>query len=696
MKTGPTALAVLIAAIYAPAMAPAQTATPPVPAASGATAQAAPAEATRSELEAVVVTGQKRKESAQKAALSITAVDGASINEQGQNGLQDALKSVPGVVMQEQSRGSTPTIRGLGADLPPGVGDGAVATNYDGVYNVRPEGSQSMFDVSRIEVLRGPQSTLYGRSGPAGVVNVITNDPTFKREGHATFEVGSYGLLRSELVLNQPLSETLSIRGALTSQNRDGYMSNGTTDAKTFAGRLKVLYKPKEDFSVLLGTEAIRLNGRGVGTVPAYATEPADPYEAPPAPGQRDKYQGQKYWAQVDTNVGIGRLTALASTASAKNEELFPTGPNVVEGQDPKSLRQNSFELRLASQPESALKWLVGYYNYSNHLVVSTVPTGSPAGTTLTVQDTTADSNALFGNVSVPLAAGMRAIGGLRYSSDKKSVKHNMFFPVQDSAGSFSRTDGKIGLEVDTGPQSLMYATVSTGYRPGGWSLAPPYDPIKPETLTSLEVGSKNQFFDNRLRLNASLYYYKYKNYQISDLFFPPGSPFPVLAFYNVEKATNYGGEMEATWRASDVDTLGLSMSYVHATFDSSLVLHPDPIGSPAVDIQGRTLPHSPKLTVAARYARQFYFESGASVSARFDVRHVGSQYVAPNQQPLSFQKAYWTGDVSVSYRPADANWSLTGYVKNVNDVAVKTGYFLGYNTLAAPRTFGLVANIEF
>ncbi|WP_426191348.1 TonB-dependent receptor [Massilia sp. DWR3-1-1] len=650
---------------------------------------------TGSELSTVVITAQKRPESVQKASIAISAIDGSAINEFGQNALDDVLKDLPGVVMQATARGLTPSIRGLGTDLPPGIGDGAVATNFDGIYNVRAEGSQIVYDIARVEVLRGPQSTLYGRSGPAGIVNVISNDPSFKREGSATFEAGNFNLFRSELMFNQPLSEKVAVRAAFSSVNRDGYMSNGTNDAKSVAGRVKLLYKPSEDMSLLIGVEALKIGGIGSGAVPAYVEAPDDPYLAVPSPGQYDRYRSNKYWAQLDANIGFARVTVLVSTADARNKQFVPPGtsPSNDDGMDPKRLDQNSLEVRLSSPSTSQLKWLLGAYYYDNDMAVTQL--SNNPGSVAINQHTTARSKALFGNISYPVTDGLRVLAGLRTTKDDKSYANDNFVPHADFSDSFKRIDSKLGIEVDTGAQSMLYATASTGYRPGTWSQMPPYEPVKMETVNALEFGSKNQFLNNRLRVNGSFYYYDYKNYQIADLFFDPMVGRVVLTFQNIAKARNYGGEVEASWRVSVDDKVGLAVGYVNATFRSDATIHADP-GAPAMNLNGRAVPHSPNWTVSANYERHVEFASGAELTARLSARHVSAQYVSPNAQPLSYQKGYSTGDATLVYRPAKGDWSLTGYVKNVNDVAVKTNFIAGWSNLAPPRTYGLIGSVNF
>lgn len=687
-----------------------ESATPAAPAASAVEIAAVPA-AVASEgadvqaasgpvLEEVVITAQKVRQNLQKASISTAVVSGKEIREQGLNRLDTVIQGTPGVVVQTQPRGYLVAVRGLGTDLSPGVGDGAVAVNVDGVYNARPEGTQVMYDVARVEVLRGPQSTFYGRSGPGGVVNIISNDPVFRDEGAVGLELGSYKTRRVEGMLNRQLSDTLAVRVAANVLKHDAYLNNGTSDADQKSIRTKLLYQPSADFSTLLGFEYVDLGGAGAGYVPAFAGNSVkDPWKTSPSiTEQSEHYIGTKYWAQIDAQTGMGRLAALVATSRGRNRQLIPTGSWLVDdmGEDPRSLEQNTLEVRLTSQISKRLKSLAGFYYYDNDMRIVQRPLSGPLVGQTIHQDSGARSKAVYGNLTYALTDTTRAIAGLRYTVDDKWQTTDRFPATPgNSAGTFYRADWKVGVEHDFAPKTMGYATISTGYRPGAWSTMPPdYPGIRAEKLRSYELGWKTQSTDDRWRLNAAVYYYDYRDYQVQDFYVDPALG-PLLVFSNAPKARNMGAELESQWRPTEADALGLRAGYIYARYRSEIMIHPDGQAS-GVDLNGTVLPHSPTWSLGTYYQRTHTFDSGDQLVARLDARYVTKYYVSPNKQPLSLQDSYWTGDFNLTWRPAEGDWTLNGYVKNLHNVYVKNFYSSGWLRGGAPRTVGVVWNKSF
>jgi iron complex outermembrane recepter protein len=662
-------------------------------------AASADAAATGATLDTIMVTAQRVSQDLQKTSISTAVVSGTEIREQGLNRLDTVIQGTPGVVVQTQPRGYLVAVRGLGTDLSPGVGDGAVAINVDGAYNARPEGTQVMYDLARVEVLRGPQSTFYGRSGPGGVVNIISNDPRFRDEGALALELGSYGTRRVEGMLNRQLADNVAIRVAGSVLQHDPYYNNGTSDADQKSLRAKLLVDLSDNVSALLGFEYVDLGGAGAGYAPAFAGNSVkDPWKtANPITGPSEHYIGTKYWAQFDAKTGLGNLTVLSATSGGHNRQFIPTGSWLVDddGEDPHSLRQNTLEVRLASQPVEHMKTLAGLYYYDNDMRIIQRPlTGPLAGQTIH-QNSGARSKAVFGNVTYSLTTATRAIAGLRYTIDDKWQTTDRFPATPgDSSGTWHRADWKIGVEQDFGPKTMGYATVSTGYRPGAWSTMPPdYPGIRPETLRSYELGWKTQSADDRWRLNTAVYYYDYRDYQVQDFYVDPVLG-PVLAFSNAPKARNMGAEIEAQWRPAEADALGARVGYINSRYRSTIIIHPDGQNA-GVDLNGSVLPHSPAWTIGAYYQRTQAFESGQLV-ARLDGRYVTQYYVSPNEQPLSLQDDFWTGDFNLTWRAARGDWSLNGYVKNIHNVYVKDFYSSGWLRGGAPRTYGLVWSKTF
>lgn len=269
-------------------------------------------------------------------------------------------------------------------------------------------------------------------------------------------------------MINRPLSETVALRVAANVLKHDGYLNNGTSDADQKSARLKLLVRPDQTFSALFGFEYIDLGGAGAGYVPAFAGNSVmNPWDtAFPAPGQSERYFGTKYWTQVEADTRLGRLTALAAVSRGRNHQYIPPGTWLIDddGEDPRSLKQETLEVCLASEPTSRLKSLVGIYYYDSDMRIIQRPiTGILAGQTIH-QDSGARSAAVFGNLAYSLTSATRAIGGLRYTVDDKWQTTDRFPATPgDSSGTWHRADWKIGLEHDFGPKTMGYATLSTG-----------------------------------------------------------------------------------------------------------------------------------------------------------------------------------------------------------------------------------------
>jgi iron complex outermembrane recepter protein len=660
--------------------------------ASPATASDKPAPA---QLQTVVVTAQHRKENLQKTPTSVKAVSGEELAQLGLSDAAAALKNVVAVEIQGAARGNAVAIRGLGSDLPPGVGESAVSTNYDGVYNGRAESTLvGFYDVSRIEVLRGPQGTLYGRNATAGVMNVISNDPRLgKTEAAASVEMGNYHLLRSEAMANLPIGDTVALRAAVASIDRDGYLSNGQQDAKSSAARIKLLVKPNRDVSLLLGLEQVKLGGRGSGAVPAatFDSKPLISTDDSLVANPTQDFHASKVWAQLDLDVGFGTLTLLPARQRADGSSYTGAGGSIFNGYDPRKADQDSVEVRLASASGAPVQWVTGLYYYDKDQVRDGYDSIDDSGT-YSLEQSTGQSKALFGQLTYPLARNWNLTTGLRRTVDQKAAYSEGSVSI-DSAKTWSHTDWKLGLDYQLSANTMLYGTVSSGYRAGGFNSLDG-SAYKPETLVSYETGVKSRLLDNRLQINASAYYYDYKNYQTIDFYINDSGP--VFNYYNVPNQKIYGLELEGQALLSDVDRLSLALGLNHSRIGEGFYAHINGPFADAVLLSGNPLPHAPKTTLKLGYEHEFDLAGGAQLTARADLRHVSSQYLSLTQTSDSLQKAYSTGDIALVYRSPDDKWGITGYVKNVNDKVVKTDYKVGYVIPSAPRTAGLIISVKY
>ena len=688
-------------------------------------------------LEEIVVTAQRVEENVQKTPMNVTVVSGEDIQKQGLSNMQEVLNNIPGVTVQGQVRGYNPSVRGLGTDLPPGSSQGAVATEADGVYDVRAEsGRIGFFDLARVEVLAGPQGTLYGVNSDGGVVNIISNSPTLDRmSSSGQLQVGNYNLVRGEGVLNVPMSGTSAFRFAVASINRKGYLDTGANDAVGTGARVKYLYKPSDAFSLLAGIEINRLGGKGAGSVNQYnngdATHPyfngapvtiptpwtdatSAFYGAPFALGggindnaQFDDYHSTKYWVDVNWDLGFGSLQILPSYKDNYDQTLACGMGPCNYGADPRKLEQNSEEVRLSSPAGQAFKWAVGLYHWG-YLQNTVGGPGGPNGTT--VYQT---SDGVFGEVTVPFSDRFRGRAGLRETRDWKNA-NNVPAPA-----SWNHLDYRGGLEYDVTDQSMAYLTVATGYRPGGFnnpapgSSAPPL--YKPESVRDVEVGLKSRYLDNRLQLNVDAFYYNYKDYQLLDFYSAAGnycSPFdprnPPFAFpptVNLS-AKNLGLDLALSALVTDSDTINLSAEYLNAKFTSNAVISYNPIDScaafnanPAANpdeqvtvgsyvIDNAPQPRAPKTSATLSWEHRFKFDSGANLALRPVVHYSASQYVHPVEYAVSFQPAYTSYEASLTWSSADDKWSLAAWGRNLSNEAIKVS--LNPMMIGEPRTYGL------
>jgi outer membrane receptor protein involved in Fe transport len=710
----------------------------------GGAQAAGPASASASELEEIIVSAERRETNLQKTPMNVTVVSGNDIQQQGLNNMEQILNNLPGVSVQGQVRGFNPSIRGLGTDLPPGSSQGTVATEVDSVYDIRAEsGRIGYFDLARVEVLAGPQGTLYGVNSDGGVVNIISNNPTLgKTQFSGQIQAGNYSLARGEGMANVPLGTTQALRFAVTSIKRHGYLDTGSSDEDGQGARIKYLLQPSDKFSLLVGFEYNHLAGKGAGSVNqyvdgnatrqffngAFVTVPSPwtssgslfwgPQNAvPTAAGapcftdacQTDNYHSNKYWANLQWDTGLVNVQFIPSyKINHDSNNACGMGP-CSPGGDPKFLLQRSQELRISNATGTKYSWTVGGYHFDYAQNTFGAGPGGAAGTTVYQK-----SNGIFADATVPFSDRLRGRIGGRSTHDWKD--QSGLPPGVVAPARFTHFDYRAGVEYDLQPQSMLYAIVATGYRPGGFNF-PPDANYKNEEVTDLEVGAKNRFLDDRVQLNADVFYYKFGNYQLLDFytaagnycnfFDPRNPPFLFPPTVNLD-ARNLGLDLSLAARVADSDTVNVSMSYLDAKFTSKATIRYNPIdscaafnanpGSPAVQndqvsvgsyiLDGAPEPRSPKLSTTISWEHKFRFSNGLSLATRPVVHYQSQSFVHPVEYNVSNQPAYSTYEFSATLMPAADKWSVSVWGRNLGNKAIKQSLFP--MTLNDPRTYGL------
>jgi iron complex outermembrane receptor protein len=704
-------------------------------------------------LEEVVVTAQKRSEDLQKASLAVDVVQAEELASTGIRNAIDLQDIVP-VVRYVAADQMTVQIRGLGTiNNNPGV-DSAVGYAEDGVYLTHPSAlTPVLFDLKRVEVLLGPQGTLYGRNTNAGVLSFVTNDPsTDGLSGRVRIGGGNYSAFNSEAAINLPLSGIWALRLAGASEKHDGYADDGTNDLNSWAARAKLLFAPNASWSFKLTVNGGRRNsiGQGYGgqcppgnVGPFCVGVPWRPWNGftPPPAGMLNNYK--LYGGSLDINGTLG-WAILTSTTSYRGYDLdsttapaaTPDGtPNFVY-RHPDHDRTYTEEVRLASLPYARVPWVVGAY-YSHESEPATVQFdyyntilqvlfNLPPDFTqrFDLQDETNRSIAVFGDVTAPFAGRFRARAGLRYTNERKEalgtidtlvsgipIAPTQFNPASDS---YSKLTWKAGLDFDVTPSNLLYATVSTGFKSGGLNNLPAAAGLStylPETITAYEIGSKNRFADNRVQLNVSLFHYDYKNYQTFTFYQPTGGPLAgatVFPTVNSQTATFEGGELQGELALSASDRLGISINVLNNSFDRFVIALPF---APVIDLSGKDVPLSPKTAASLSYAHDFALGSAGKLTFAADAHYSARYYATGNQGPttgnaLYTQPAYTKVNANLSWKSVESGWTVSAFVRNLTDKntinTIAGGYpvldnFLLINAMIdPPSTFGASVQKDF
>ena len=697
------------------------------------------------QLQEVVITAEKRVTVAQKTPISITTLSGAELQQRGETELDHALRDVPSLQIQGTPQGGEIYIRGVGANGDSNFIDPSVALSMDGVYTARSERlAAPLYDIARIEVLRGPQGTLYGRNADGGTVNIISNDPTF--DGfHAGLNIqsGNFDLRHADGYVNLPVDDQLAFRIAGLIEDRNGYFSNGGYSSHVRGMRMKGLYEPSSKLTLKALVDYSHQYGPLATTVPVagalpppfpaggWATEPGNPwYVDSYHPADTTDFKFLTSALEIDYAMPWATLTL--NPTYSHNTRYFLS--NLVTGDYFPPLTvydyeedQYTLDARLSS-PESSspLRWVGGfYYLWTNDSELPGVATNQPAtladGTSVNLFNSysagapATTSVAGYGQVTYSLTDRFRLIGGLRYTTDQKSQAVEVvsdYIPGYDSGkivatSRWSAWTYKAEAEYDVAAQSMLYAEIANGYKAGGYdTTAVPPKSYSPETVTDFEVGSKNRFLDDSLQVNAGLYLYHYQNLQVQ--YNPAASPpLPIPAAYipsgasysyfqqyiaNGGDAVNKGGELEVKYRFTRYDELDLGIAYTDAYYGR--FSDPNLAG-----LSGEAMAATPRWTATPSYSHSFPLGVGL-LTLQADSKLSSSYWSSVNNRgsrPFSFQSGYTRSDASLLY-DSGGFWSVSFWVKNIeNHAQLQFGDFpLNRNIINAPRTYGGNVMLKF
>jgi iron complex outermembrane recepter protein len=425
-------------------------------------------------LEEITVTAEKRVENVQKTSIAVTSVSGDDMKEKSFDKLENVLANVPGLSLQATApTGSGVYIRGIGSNVNTNIADPSVAINVDGVYFSKGEVAFStMYDTERVEVLRGPQGTLYGRNAIGGTVNVLSKNPKGEVDAAVNFKLGNYNLREIDAMINIPITETFWSRFAIMKQDRDGYYTDGGDSADKAGFRAKFLYTPTDKLSALFTADLTSDESKGkpqvaipgsAGKIVPFMPWTVDvsrgwgPYmdtsviRNPWTTDSLHPYPLQDNWFQtyslnIDYDFSWGTMTIFPSVNKDRRDFVLigaifgtatgETAQSALQISRPYEETQYALEFRLQNPSDSLIKWAVGYnwMKSRNNTEGNVDPidfTSDPTPGTMhiTVYDQPQTTNAFFAQVTYPVTNSFRVTAGARMSTDDRTKKFRFGVP---------------------------------------------------------------------------------------------------------------------------------------------------------------------------------------------------------------------------------------------------------------------------
>ena len=759
--------------------------------------------------DSIIVTARKRDEPLARAAIPVSAVSGKDLLETGTIYADRLSDRFPSLTVQPTATGNLIFIRGVGNFTLQPNSDPAIAYAYDGVFIGRPMGTLSqLFDVDRVEVVKGPQGVLYGRNASGGSINIEPRQPVIgERSASADFSLASDGELHDEAAVNLPLGRTTALRVSGAVSDEPSFLKGYSGGPRQQSVRVQVKSRVGERTTVRLSGDYNRIGGVGVGTsyIGNYVFDPtAEAYRFVDAglplseglyssasqayrqtiflpsagrtldairsdPRQKHRFYGAH--ARVDTRLGIGQLTIIPAWRRASIDAVVSGSP-FGYGQRERD-EQASLEARLAGS-KGRIDWLAGSLLF-RETISSDTTTDLSSILVQSTQHYQTSSAALFSNLTFHATRSVRLSAGLRRTRDRKSYSSDsatltivcqqrvnsrpscpaapLFplveafsdvpFAIPDALGpplpilvngaptgalvvrSDLGADGRltnraltwrIAGEVDAGPSSLVYATVETGYRPGGFNTAVGFETYKPERVTAFTLGLRQRSLDGALQLDLEAFWWNYRDQQVSSL--RPDLSTPARNANITENIANSrirGIEADVRlrpWSGSEVRTV---VQYLDAAYRSFRYLYanlgvPPLTGCPTmlnpatnlytVDCSAEQPYNSPRWSMSVNL-RQSFTLGRLTLTALADTHFRSARNIGFAFLPEQRIGPTWTSNAQLIVTPPGDRVEFAAFIRNIEGKRIPE--FMIYhpisNALVAgtspPRQVGIRASLR-
>ncbi|OLU17792.1 TonB-dependent receptor [Pseudomonas sp. PA1(2017)] len=687
---------------------------------------AEPSETGATALQAVTVTATRREQSLQDVPVAVSVVEGEQLERDNRNNVSSIVQQVPTLNYRSgaSNKDTSLFIRGVGTiTTSPGI-EPTVATVIDGVVLGRPgQSTLDLLDLERIEVLRGPQGTLFGKNASAGVLNIISKDITEETHGYVDYShFGGGNENRLRFGIGGRLTETL--KGSLSTLlgRYDGNVKNefNGDDVNGYdrkGARGKLVFEPNDELKVTLigdytqGKDSIP-NGVLTRTSAAFGAAVGSSYT--PNDHNRsinsdmntrvdDRNQGLS--AQADWSLGDYTLTSITAWRGWNNTQyqdgdrlagIFPGAPRSHDkGQV--DYNQYSQEVRLASPKGEFNEYVLGafYMHGKSEETYQRAVTPVSLVTERGRADYQAsnDSFALFGENTFNFTDDFRGILGLRWTHDDLEYKHQRVVTaaaagIQPNYSSKGAVDedgftGRAGFQYDINDSLTSYVTYSRGYKGPAYNVffnmqARDTDPLKPETSNSWEAGLKSTAFNNRLTANLAVFHTEYDNYQAN--FYDVVAGTVVTRLINAGSVTTQGMELDAAFQVTRQFKLSGALAYTRARIDDFSC----PANAAAnCDVNGKPLPFSPDWKTYVRADYSIPLDNGLDIELSTDYAWQDQVQYSLDQNENTVQGAYGIWNASIALADYSDGWRVALLAKNLTDKSYSNGLaYSGYPNL--------------
>ena len=726
-----------------------------VPGVSAGSAQPAPG------LEEVIVTAEKRPENIQTVPIAIVAFSADDLRQLGMREGFDLANQVPNMNVDAPVADSNVRyfIRGVGTQDFNTLATSPIALYIDEVYlGSTIANSVNFYDMQRVEVLLGPQGTLWGKNTTGGAINFISAHPTQTPAASGSAGYGNHGERFAEGMVNVPLTATLAARAAFTYSGRDAWIRNLAPDGphnldafNKAGGRLSLEWTPNDSVTAYLKGEYLKRTGSTITGFMVPLSGPTDAFGNAALPfgvvnqaggPSSDDFATWDVIARLDLNIGnVLELTSISAWQNAERIHEYE-----LNGGTPALLINQAFfgnhdqftqELRLTSGNPGPFRWQGGLlYYFARETATTAAPFNeaafsAPAYVTddLWPESRKFNSGSVFGGIEYDLTPRLTAKGGLRYNDDEGSY-HAMHYAIHpysnylnylnpdpladpnsvlvppdtiDTAPHWSKLTWDAGLRYHFSAAKMVYVNGSTGYRQGTFSSpsgssVDQFRVLQPETNLAFEIGAKTSWFDNTLQVSAAAFSYDYTNMQVFVLQpIAAGSPLSIES--NAGKAADRGGEIELKLLPADRWLITGALGYVHAIFTE---FDTETSAGVPVSLAGNRFPRQPQWTASALVQYRWPLVDGASVLLHTDWNYRGDYYVNADNLHNPYIPGRTIGNVRAAYTPSNDRWELALWAQNVTDKHYPMGgYRLGFANsqifyFGDPLTYGISATISF